>query len=273
MSKALVINGANFAANKVEVITLSQVVPCTGLSITPTTVAFDALGATQQITPTVAPVDTTDTVYFASSNVDVVTVSASGLITCVGVGSATVTVTCGSQNAVITVTSTITVNADDIISTPNYYFNANPNRDYLGRTGAATDVTAFFSTTHESGAYQAINTTESGYDGMFGFAIPGGTTNIKINANSDNLYSTKNAIMAFVNSKVHQEYQTGIRSAKRITGILYFPLTLINNEYIASIDLTDTQFDGLTFDAFVLAFRYADTSSAANAPKPIITFS
>lgn len=43
------------------------------------------------------PVDTTDTVFFESSNTDVVTVSENGKLTCVGEGEATITISCGEQ--------------------------------------------------------------------------------------------------------------------------------------------------------------------------------
>lgn len=55
--------------------------------------------ATIQLTATVEPANTTDELVWSSSNESVATVSETGLVTAVSVGSATITVTCGTVTA------------------------------------------------------------------------------------------------------------------------------------------------------------------------------
>lgn len=112
MSKALVIKGANFLANKVETINLTEIVPCTGIAISKNSIAFTEIGATDTISVTVTPDNTTESVIWVSSNEDVATVS-NGIVTCVGVGNATITVSCGTQIATCAVTSTVTMVLND----------------------------------------------------------------------------------------------------------------------------------------------------------------
>lgn len=87
-------------------------VAVTGVDLTPATASL-LVGATQQLTATVAPTDATDkTVSYVSGTPSVATVSASGLVTAVANGSSTITVTTtdGSftDTSVITVTTAVT---------------------------------------------------------------------------------------------------------------------------------------------------------------------
>jgi uncharacterized protein YjdB len=85
-------------------------VPVTGVSISPAGDTTLALNQTIQLTPVIIPADATNkTVSWSSSNTSVVTVNASGKITAVGTGSATITVTSGDGNK--TASKNITVSA------------------------------------------------------------------------------------------------------------------------------------------------------------------
>ena len=57
------------------------------------------LGKTEQLTATVTPSNTTDTILWKSSTLDVATVE-NGLVKAVGYGTAEITVTCGTQTAI-----------------------------------------------------------------------------------------------------------------------------------------------------------------------------
>ena len=70
-------------------------VATTSISITPESVTLNPTG-TQQLTATVLPAGVTDLVSYSSSDTDIATVSSSGLITAVAVGTATITATSGS---------------------------------------------------------------------------------------------------------------------------------------------------------------------------------
>ena len=78
--------------------------PATGISLNQSSLSFGTLGATQQLTATVTPSDSSDRVVWTSSNPSVVTVSNTGLATSVAYGSATITATAGSVSATCSVT-------------------------------------------------------------------------------------------------------------------------------------------------------------------------
>lgn len=89
------------------VFTPTTVVSVTGVTVSPTSTSI-ALGGTQQLTATVSPANATNrTVTWSSSSTAVATVSATGLVTGVAAGSATITVRTNDGGR--TATSAITV--------------------------------------------------------------------------------------------------------------------------------------------------------------------
>ena len=105
---ALVIKGANFAANKLTTVTfVEDEKPCTAIALSESSKAVTALGDFT-LTATVTPADTTDDVLWSSSDETVATV-ADGVVTVVGLGSATITATCGEQ------TATCVVSCDNVV--------------------------------------------------------------------------------------------------------------------------------------------------------------
>ncbi|WP_433814690.1 Ig-like domain-containing protein [Flavobacterium johnsoniae] len=99
----------NFAAFEYLVLTNTNapVVAVTGVSVSPATVTV-GLGTTQQLNAAIAPANATNqNVTWTSSNTAVATVNASGLVTAVAAGTATITVKTVDGNK--TVTSAITV--------------------------------------------------------------------------------------------------------------------------------------------------------------------
>lgn len=174
MSKALVIKGAYFAANKVGTIAMTEVIPCTEISITPTTVAFETIGATQQITSTLTPANTNETVYYVSSNTDVATVSGSGLITCVGIGSAVITVICGTQSATCAVSlSSVVIDFSQYAKQENK--SVTYNNDYAGLTDRQYGF-AFAAEVNILGGYKAFYGDT--YNNLYPIPIPKGATKI-----------------------------------------------------------------------------------------------
>ena len=73
----------------------AQDVVCTGLTLSDLEINLKSAGGVWQLTATPEPADTTQKVVFTSSDETVVTVDSTGLVTAVGSGEATVTVTCG----------------------------------------------------------------------------------------------------------------------------------------------------------------------------------
>ena len=85
-------------------VTYETAVPTTSVNVSPESVTL-APGGTQQLTTTVLPANTTDTLSYSSNANGVATVSSSGLITAVADGTATITATSGnySDTCVVTV--------------------------------------------------------------------------------------------------------------------------------------------------------------------------
>lgn len=81
-------------------------VACVGLAVSDMDIHLQTVGSVWQLTVTPVPADTTDSVTFASSDENVVTVSETGLVTAVGAGEASITVTCGNETTVVSVTCT-----------------------------------------------------------------------------------------------------------------------------------------------------------------------
>lgn len=103
-------------------VTYETAVPTTSVDVSPATVTL-APGETQQLTTTVLPTNTTDTLSYSSNATGVATVSSSGLITAVADGTATITATSGnySDTCVVTVeTPTTPFIAPEKTSTSGY---------------------------------------------------------------------------------------------------------------------------------------------------------
>ena len=93
MANALIIKNANFFANRVAVISFDGK-PCTGIELAETSISIER---EQPVTIeyTVTPSDTTDDVIWESSDTSVATI-ASNIVTIVGIGDTTITVSCGA---------------------------------------------------------------------------------------------------------------------------------------------------------------------------------
>lgn len=112
MAKTFIVSGADFSANALDQVSF-DVVPCTGLSVSPATLALEGIGDTGSLTAVPVPSNTTDEISWASSDESVATVL-NGVVTCVGVGSATITATCGEQTATCAVTATAYMDGDNL---------------------------------------------------------------------------------------------------------------------------------------------------------------
>lgn len=135
---ALILKGADFSANKVTTITIStDEKPCTEITLDQSAITATELGDTT-LTATVTPADTTDDVIWTTSDASVATVS-NGVVSVVGLGTATITATCGAQSATCTVTcNEITLSPAygffkkaNLTNYPNTYAYSTSNRELL----------------------------------------------------------------------------------------------------------------------------------------------
>jgi hypothetical protein len=106
MSKALVLYGVDFSSVALDQVELTGEIPCTEVSLSPSTLTFDTHEQSAQVTPVLTPSNTTDEPEWASSNDNIATV-VNGLVTIHGIGTAVITCTCGSASASITISQTM----------------------------------------------------------------------------------------------------------------------------------------------------------------------
>jgi hypothetical protein len=214
--KALVIKGVNFVANKLAVVTLEEPIRCTSLSINKTSIAFTAIGATSTITATIAPLNTTDDVVWSSSNPNVATV-ANGVVTCVGIGTATITVACGTKYATCSVASTVTINlAATGYGRDNHCHTAkNAARDYISLTESDYAMT-FYDSTNELNGYKAASASFSPateWETRYPIPMPLGASQVKLRFPSAILGGAR---IGFVNANQMTTYGSGLTSAKAL---------------------------------------------------------
>ena len=122
MAKTLVINGSNYSVNALDTVIIGESIPCTGIVLNKQTAEIMSIGGTTTLVPTLTPVNTTDTVSWASSDSDVATV-ADGVVTTVGVGTATITATCGTQSATCVITSRAFMDTENVEKLAGKYMN------------------------------------------------------------------------------------------------------------------------------------------------------
>ncbi len=96
----------------------NQQVPCTGISLSQKEWEFTGLNQTLLLQVILEPNDTTEQVYYSSSNENVVTVDEGGLVTPVANGQADIYVSCGGLQEVCKITCNVGVEPE-LPTTPN----------------------------------------------------------------------------------------------------------------------------------------------------------
>lgn len=211
MSKALVIKGANFSANKVETITISESVPCTGISLSQSSISATSLGVAATLTATVTPVNTTDQIVWDTSDPTVVTVS-NGIITAVGVGSATITASCGTQTASCSVSVIVVIELDSAYHAEDgrkysgsLNLTADPPHNNIGQ--ASTTKGRLFYSVSQSGTYRAFANVD--YAGQYLIPLPPNAKTAVVSLPSSLGSQTKHTQFVIGNSDEKQTYITG----------------------------------------------------------------
>lgn len=180
MARTLVIKGASFSANKVATVVFSSV-PCTGIEFSTDTISITG-SESVEVSYTVTPADTTDEVVWTSSNTNIVTVS-DGVLTVLGVGSCTITATCGEYSD----SATVTV---EMYAIPNWFLanvstNASAHVLYWA-SASATYITAY-GKGEQAGQYCIYNAiTPSDRNPVI--KLPGNTGRIKISVTAASLF-------------------------------------------------------------------------------------
>jgi len=166
----------------------STSVPVTGVTITPTTATL-GVGATQQLTPTVAPANATNkNVSYSSNNTGVATVNGSGLVTAIASGTATITVT--TQDGAKTATAVITVNSSNVAVASVSLSPATANLS-VGATQQLTTTVLPSNATNKAVSYASNNTGVATVNASgLVTAIANGTATITVTTANGNKTST-----------------------------------------------------------------------------------
>ncbi|QBN17847.1 DUF5010 domain-containing protein [Flavobacterium nackdongense] len=163
---------------------VNAIVVVTSVAVTPATATITD-GATQQLTATVAPSNASNkTVTWTSSNTAVATVNASGLVTAVNPGTATITAT--TQDGAKTDTSVITVTG---VSNVMQNLQAE-SATYVGAVLATNQTgykgTGFVDFVNDTGDYiqWSVNVPTAGtYELSFRYALPNGGRPLELKVN------------------------------------------------------------------------------------------
>lgn len=211
MGKALVIKGVNFETNKLTTVSIEDVVPCTGIELDKSTYTLTAIGDTVELNATVTPTGTTDVVEWSTSNSAVATV-ANGVVTCTGIGSATITATCGTQTATCAITATNTLTYTHQLG--EMVTKATGDKDFAELNTRISKYSALFNTTQ--------STTKKVRKASGSIAPAANIYPILLGANASTVIATVPSGIKltcwFLNSNTPAEYSGSSDYAKVISG-------------------------------------------------------
>lgn len=164
----------------------------TGITLNSSTLLFNSIGSTQQLTASLIPSTSTATVTWSSSDSTVVTVSSSGLVTSVANGNATITASVGSVSATCSVTvsvATVTSISAVLNASGHTFYVGDPVDDikpYLTVTATYSDSTT---QTVPSGSYTLSGSLSNVGANTITVSYGGQSTTVTVNAISAELVS------------------------------------------------------------------------------------
>ena len=251
MAQTLVINDANFTS-----VALTQVefntVECTGITLDESAISIVTTGNTDTLTATVTPEDCTQTVRWTTSNEDVATVS-NGVVTATGIGSATITATCGNFSASATVTVTESMNKPNLLKMSGAYVSGNE-----AASAGGNGVTVIYtSSTYKNRGVLAsssgdkyCNAYGNGY--FYPYVMPKGTKRIKITDTGAS--GIKKQVVLWYNSK------TGSSSFPNYANLIVDSVISSINENVYMLEVPTIE-GYPEIDSFVVMFRTYKTGT------------
>ena len=240
MARVLIIKGGNFAANRVAQVEIESV-PCTGITLSQNTLTATSMGDVT-VSYTLTPSDTTDEVVWSSSDASVATASGT-TVTIHGVGTCTLTATCGSASATLAVTATLGAAPDWCAASGSSNIITDSSDNSIIRvSGAATMSSRMFGAQFDNDFDLPILDGNSIYT-VYPIEIPNNVTKIHVSATG--VYNSGNKII-FASGNERVEYSGGTISCKAVSSV---DLTASSN----AIDQTVTIPEGA--DSFILDFR------------------
>lgn len=178
MSKALVLkNGVDFSANAVTTIEFADI-PCAGITFAQNTYTVSGYDDVT-VEYTLTPADTTDSVIWTSSNTDIVSIS-NGVMTVNGIGTCTITATCGA----FTATATVTVN---IACVPNWDFRtiSASSGQFVSYGDLAYNRLASFGAGRQASEHDLPGSSANKTASPYAIKIPNNTAKIRVSRGAD----------------------------------------------------------------------------------------
>lgn len=217
MSKALVIEGADFSANKAATVTFIESIPCTGLSLDITTKSVTSMEAFT-LTATATPTNTTDQIVWSSSDNTVATV-ADGVVTPVKLGTTTITATCGSYSASCEVTINNVVSSYKAVCGYNPYLrSAGASALTLDKQSAETSGLFVIAADQATGLYpiESKSDVDTSPYRFVPIMIPNGATKLTVATSLGNT-KVKTRVL-YTDSTKHSNFNPSIESAYCVQG-------------------------------------------------------
>lgn len=182
MGYALKLQSVNFSSVAVDQVTFQDRIPCTAISLSPSSLSFDTAEETGQLTASLTPNNTTDELLWTSSNENIATVSNDGLVTIHGIGTAIITATCGEQTATVSINQTMLKSQYPYASLSGYYAGGDTvtGGKILGRHSASNQAYAgsAYHDTDDLRIKEATGTIEC-------IRVPYGASYVNVNATGD----------------------------------------------------------------------------------------
>ena len=251
MGKALVIQDVDFSANKLDTVTILERIPCTSISLSQNSLSFTKL-TTISLTSTLTPSNTTDAVLWTSSDETIATVS-NGAVTSVGLGTATITATCGSHSATCEVTVAVNLTTVDLsgafsklVGTTRTNFEN--GRDYANLTNGTAKNAVIASPDATPTGYGAFSGDGLPSTVMYPIRIPNNATSVTVGVPS----LLDGIGIIYMNSTEHPSAAVANKGSK----IVNYPATNWSSHPTITIPT-----DVIGLDSFILVATFkADTS-------------
>lgn len=151
------------------------------------------------------------------------TVSSSGVVTAKGIGTATITVQCGSYSASCTVTATVTFSDSDLLKT--YPYGVIANSFTTGNDAAQFVSNATFPVygyAFATGTYEvAVNSSATVGSQAYGIPIPANTSTLKVTLPDTTGTKLRQCNISYHNSQVLQTSVADVEACKFVGNKTY----------------------------------------------------
>lgn len=140
MGYALKLSNVNFSNVAVDTVSYIETIPCTGLTLSVNALSFDRAEETKTVIATKTPSNTTDELFWVSSDENVATVT-NGEVTIHGIGTATITAICGDVSASVQIAQTTIKAQYDFAKITGHYPKKNTAGDkyVIGTTSSSAN--------------------------------------------------------------------------------------------------------------------------------------